>query len=151
MASPGLVLTGQEVPVCSGSMVRAVVGIVAGYVVFAGSAVALFQLARVDPHAPAGAKFTAFSVAYGVVFAGLGGFLAGWLGGRRDSRCGLVLAWIVGTGALISLLASPARAGFAAHWSQFAALGLMAPAAWAGDWLRAKSRRKVRRPGTASI
>lgn len=120
-------------------MMRAVVGIVLGYVIFAGSAVALFQLTRVNPHAPVGAGFMAFTIVYGIVFAAVGGFAAGWIGRRPDTRCGLITAWIIASGATISLIASPAPG---AHWSQIAALVLMAPAAWVGDWLR------VRRMGT---
>jgi ABC-type Mn2+/Zn2+ transport system permease subunit len=113
---------------------RAVLGIVLGYVIFAGSAVALFQGMRLDPHAPAGAGFMAFTVIYGVLFAAAGGWVAGAIGRRRDTRCGLVLAVIIGMGALSSIVATPG----ASHWTQFAAILLMAPAGWFGDRLRRK-------------
>lgn len=115
---------------------RAVLGIVLGYVIFSGSAVALFEGARVDPHAPASTGFAAFTIAYGIVFAGIGGWVAGLIGRRPDTRCGLVLAVIIGMGALASILATPG--GVAAHWTQIAALLLMAPAGWLGDRLRRK-------------
>jgi hypothetical protein len=118
--------------VCAGGMVRAVIGIVLGYVVFAGTAVALFQITRVNPHAPVRPGFAA-----------VGGWLGGWVGQRADTGCGLVTAWIIATGAAISLIASPAPG---AHWSQIAALVLMAPAAWAGDRLRAGRRLRAATP-----
>src|SRR5579875_1830114 len=114
-------------------MLRAVIGIVTGYVIFAGSAVALFQLTRVNPHAPVRPGFMALTIVYGMVFAALGGGFAGWMARRRDSRSGLILAWVIASGAAISLIASPAPG---AHWSQIAAILLMAPAAWLGDRIR---------------
>ena len=49
--------------------VRTVIAIVMGYVIFAGSAVLLFRVAKADPHSPVTLSFTSLSIAYGLAFA----------------------------------------------------------------------------------
>lgn len=112
---------------------RTVIGIIAGNVIFIASTLLLFYLARVDPHARASPGFILVAVLYGVAFALLSGFVAGWIGKRPDIISGLVLAFIIAVPAAITLVSRP---GEGAVWSQTAALLLMAPAALMGDWIR---------------
>lgn len=109
----------------------------AGDVIFAGSAALLFYFSRFDPHAPAAPFFMALAVLYGVAFALLAGFVAGWIGQRPDVLSGILLGLIIAIPAVITLVRPP---GQGAVWSQLSALVLMAPAALIGDWLR-KARR----------
>jgi hypothetical protein len=113
--------------------VRTVIGIIAGNVIFIASTLLLFYLARVDPHAPASPQFMLLAILYGVAFALLSGFLAGWISKRADIITGLVLACIIAVPAAITVISRP---GEGAVWSQTATLFLMAPAALLGDWLR---------------
>src|SRR5579864_4474974 len=52
---------------------RAVLAVIAGYLIFAGSAVLFFRLLNVDPHSPAAAGFEALTIAYGLAFSSLDG------------------------------------------------------------------------------
>jgi hypothetical protein len=70
-------------------------------------------------------------VANGLVFASLGGLVAGYVGPRMDLVCGIVLALVIALGAMISMMSRP---GAGALWTQTAALLLFAPASLAGDW-----------------
>ena len=117
---------------------RAFLAVVAGYLIFAVSAVLLFHLAHVDPHSPASLGFKALTVAYGLTFAYIGGFVAGRIGARADLVCGIAPAVVVAVGATISMIA---RLGAGALWTQTAALFLFAPSSFAGDWTR---RRRLR-------
>ena len=112
---------------------RTVIGIIAGNVIFIASTLLLFYLARVDPHASASPRFMVLAIVYGVAFALLSGFVAGWIGKRPDIITGLVLACIIAVPAAITVISRP---GEGAVWSQTAALFLMAPAALMGDWIR---------------
>lgn len=118
-------------------MVRTVLGVLTGDVIFAGSAALLFYFTRTDPHSPASPGFIFFSVLYGIGFALLGGFIAGKISERGDLITGLLLAAIIAIPAIITAISRP---GEGAIWSQMFALILMSPAAVIGDWLR-KSRR----------
>jgi hypothetical protein len=65
-------------------MVRSVVGVVVGYLVFGASAALLFALSGQDPNIMPDTVFLAASVAYGVAFAMFGGFLAAVISGRKE-------------------------------------------------------------------
>lgn len=122
-------------------LLRTVVGIVVGDVIFAGSAVLLFRFTGIDPHAMASPTLIGFSILYGIIFAGLGGFVAGLIGRREDVICGILLAVIIALSAVTALISRPDPG---AVWTHSAALILMAPAALVGDWIR-KSRKAAAR------
>ena len=86
---------------------RGVLGVVSGYVIFAGSAVLYFRLANVDPHSPAVVSFEMLTLAYGLAFALLGGFVAGKVARRTDLMSGILLALVIALGATVSIIARP--------------------------------------------
>ena len=121
-------------------LMRGVLAVVSGYLIFAGSAVLFFRLANVDPHSPAAVVFEMLTIAYGVAFALLGGFVAGNVARRTDLMSGIVLALVIALGATVSVITRP---GAGALWTQTAALLLFAPASVAGDWIRISRRGAV--------
>jgi peptidoglycan/LPS O-acetylase OafA/YrhL len=112
---------------------KSFLAIPAGYLVFGLSAVALFQLAHVDPHVQPGVGFMIGSSVYGVVFALAAGYTAARIAGRRELMNAGAVAAIIALLALISIVAQP---GLTTYWSQIAAIVLMAPSAVLGGWLR---------------
>ena len=120
-------------------MVRGILGIIVGYLIFAGSAVALFALSRQDPHISASPRFLVLSIVYGIFFALLAGYITALIANVNDLRYVLLLAAIMAAAALVSLLARP---GAGAIWSQLSALLLMAPAALVGGHLRLQQLRR---------
>ena len=116
---------------------RTFLAVVTGYFIFAASAVLLFHLTNVDPHSPAALGFKALTMAYGLAFAYLAGFVAGRIARRADLVCGIAVALVIALGATISMIARP---GAGALWTQTAALLLFAPASLAGDWTRRRRR-----------
>jgi hypothetical protein len=119
------------------TLMRTTLAVIAGYVIFAGSAVLLFHLTNIDPHSPATIGFEALTMAYGFAFAFVSGFVAGRVGRRTDLVCGIALALVIALGATISIIARP---GAGALWTQAAALILFAPASLAGDWAPRRKR-----------
>ena len=109
-------------------MVRAVLGVIAGYLIFAVSAVALFQLSGRDPHAPTSAAFMVASIVYGMAFACFGGFVAQAIARRGDLRTGYGLSILIAVIAAISILADRSHV----VWSAIGALLLMSPCAILG-------------------
>ncbi|HEX8798725.1 MAG TPA: hypothetical protein VF772_08935 [Terriglobales bacterium] len=112
---------------------RAFLAVFVGYLIFAGSAVVLFRVTKVDPHSPAAVGFELLTIVYGFAFALLGGFVTGKIARRTDLNCGIALALLIALGATVSMIARP---GEGALWTQTAALLLFAPASLAGDWIR---------------
>jgi O-antigen/teichoic acid export membrane protein len=119
-------------------MARSVVAVIVGYLIFALSAFAFFQVSGQPPHQTAPMPIMLGSVAFGMVFALLGGYVAAWLARRRPLAHGVAVAAVLALGAAISLVST---FGKGAVWSQVAALALMAPCAVFGGWLRSRQFR----------
>ena len=119
---------------------RAFLAVVVGYLIFAGSAVLFFRVLNVDPHSPTTARFELLTIAYGLAFALLGGFVTGNLARRTDLNCGIALALVIALGATVSMVARP---GAGALWTQTAALFVFAPASLAGYWVRKRTGRRT--------
>ena len=120
------------------SLARRALGVVVGYVIFAATAVLLFRLTGHDPHAVQPASFIIGSVAYGMLFAALGGYVSAVVGGGSPRVQAGLVALLIALGATVSLLAGP-KAG--SMWSRLTALFLMAPSAILGGLARARRER----------
>lgn len=116
-------------------VVRSVIAVVLGYLVFAIPAFALFRLTGRDPHASSSSEFMLLSTVYGASFAALGGFSAAWLAQRWEIEHALAVSSLISVGGAISLLTQSADE---AMWSQLAALLIMAPAAIVGGYIRSR-------------
>lgn len=126
------------------SLLRSILGVVIGYLIFAASAFAFFQLTGIPPHGRASFGIMLASALVGVAAAWVGGYLAASIAGRYPVLHARIVAAIVALGAAISLAMT---IGHGAIWSQVAALALMAPAAeWGG---RIRALRQVNLPGGA--
>ena len=108
---------------------RFVSGVILGYLIFAGSAFLLFHVTGHDPHAPASISFEIGAILFGVLFAGLAGFIASLIGGRRDMLAAKCVAVILAAVAIISATAT------VVSWSQIWAVIAMAPAVLLGGWM----------------
>ncbi len=115
------------------TMTRSILAVVVGYFIFALSAFAFFKLSGQPPHQAAPTPVMIESIAVGMVFALLGGYVAARLARRRPVAHGVGVAAVLALGATISLFSA---LGKGAVWSQMAALVLMAPCAVLGGWLR---------------
>jgi hypothetical protein len=118
------------------SLLRSVVAVIVGYIIFAASAFAVFRLSGRAAHADAPLSFMAITIVAGIMFALLGGYVAAWLAGRAPRAHGLAVAAILAVGAAVSLAST---VGHGAIWSQVAALLLMAPSAALGGLLRSRA------------
>ncbi len=122
------------------SLLRSILAVFVGYVIFAASAFAIFRVSGQAPHAAAPVSFMLVSVVSGMVFAFAGGFAAGVIAGRRPQAHGVGVAVLLAIGAGVSLAST---LGHGSVWSQVAALLLMAPSAAIGGWFRARQSADV--------
>ncbi|MEO8334885.1 MAG: hypothetical protein ABI664_07925 [bacterium] len=117
-------------------LLRSIAAVIVGYVIFAASAYAVFRVSGQAAHAVASTSFMLLSIASGIVFALAGGYVAGWIAGRRPIAHAVAMAMVLALGAGVSLIAT---LGHGVIWSQVAALLLMAPSAVLGGWLRSRA------------
>lgn len=124
-------------------MLRSIGAVLAGYALFAVSGFALFHVTGQPPHGHMSASFMLGFVIYGMVFAGLGGYVAAWLAGRRPVSHAAAVAIILAVLAAVSLVAT---LGNGVIWTQVLAITLMAPAALAGGVLRQRVAKAAHAP-----
>ena len=119
-------------------MLRSIGAVAAGYLIFGGSGFLLFQLSGQDPHQPAPPAFKIASIIWGAVFALVAGWLTARIAPKRPATHAGILAGLLGVLAACSLLlAEPGES----RWSQVAALVAMAPCAWLGGVIAARTPR----------
>ena len=117
--------------------VRLILGVIVGYVIFAASAVLLFKLLKVDPHADPSLGLMIITIAYGIAFGFLGGLAAQLVAGTRQLAVNYILASIIAGFAAFSWFKTTGN-----HYTQVAAVFLFAPASLFGGVFY--SRRGVR-------
>lgn len=115
-------------------MLRLIIGILFGYLLFGFAAVVIFTVAGRDPHAAADPAFMVGTIGAGLIAALTGGYLGAAVARGKERAAGLVIGAIIAVAALVSLVAQP---GAGARWSQFSAL-FMAPVAVLGSVIRAR-------------
>jgi hypothetical protein len=119
---------------------RSACAVIAGYLVFAVCSFALFRLSGHDPYADANLSFKCVTIVCGMAFALAGGYVTARLAPRNPRGHGVALAALLAAFAAFSIFMMPAK-GHA--WTQIAAIFLMAPAAFAGSTLVARSQARA--------
>jgi hypothetical protein len=117
-------------------MLLLLAGITLGYLLFAFTAVVIFQVLGRDPHAAAEPSVMVGTIGAGLIAAFVGGYVAAMVARGRERTAGLVVGGIIAIAAVAALVAQP---GEGAKWSQLSAL-VMAPVAALGSVIRARLR-----------
>ena len=118
-------------------MVRSIMAVIVGYLIFGVSAVLIFKVPQADPHAPASPTFMIITTFLGMVAALLAGVVAANLAPQNGLRHAVIVSVIIAAGSIISVYAMP---GAGTAWSQTAALILMAPSATVGGCFQFQKR-----------
>ena len=111
------------------NIVRNIAAVIVGYLVFAVSAVLLFKLAGVDPHAEAGTRTMLLVVVFGAIFAFAAGLAAKAVAASSSLVVNVVLAVLMFAFAAFSALRSSGD-----HYTQFAAMFVFAPISLLGGY-----------------
>lgn len=112
-------------------IVRNIAAVIAGYLIFAVSAVLLFNLSGIDPHAETGLMTKFGVVIFGCVFSFIGGYIAKLIAAANSLSVNIVLAVLMAAFAAFSFFESPGE-----HYTQIAAIFLFAPASLIGGIAR---------------
>ena len=118
------------------NIVRNVLSVIVGYLIFAVSAVLLFNLSGIDPHADASIGTITLVVVFGSVFAFIGGYLTKLIAAISTLVANYVLAILMAGFAAFSFFKSPGT-----HYTQIAAIFLFAPMSLVGGFLRHRSEK----------
>ena len=112
-------------------IVRNIAAVIVGYLIFAVSAVLLFNVSGIDPHAETGLTTKFGVVVFGCVFSFIGGYFAKLIAAANALTVNIVLAILMAAFATFSFFKSPGE-----HYTQIAAIFLFAPASLLGGIAR---------------
>jgi hypothetical protein len=112
-------------------MLRKIFAVITGYLIFAVSAGVWFPLMGHKPHAAAPIAFMLETLAFGLFFSLLAGWVTAAIG--RSFLLNYILAAVMFLGAALSFLFSGGS-----HWTQLMTVLLFAPASLAGSLLLKK-------------
>ena len=119
------------------NILRNILAVILGYATFVVSAVLLFQLSEIDPHADPPVGVIILTITYGLVFSFFGGLLTQWVAKTQRLTINYVLAGLMAGFAAFSLFKSTGN-----HYSQIAAIFLFAPSSIPGGLIYLKKRKQ---------
>lgn len=113
------------------AVIRKILAVVIAYVVFAASAGAWFGLSGHKPHVDAPLLFKLETLAYGVFFSLLAGFLVRLISRSQTLALNYILAGLMFLLAAVSLLLSDGS-----HWTQWLTMAIFAPCSLLGGKIK---------------
>ena len=115
------------------TIARNILAVAVGYLIFAVSAVLLFSLGAIDPHADASVGTIILVIVFGAVFSFIAGFTAKAVAGSQSLAVNIALAALVFAFAAFSFFASAGS-----HYTQIAAMFVFAPISILGGYTNRK-------------
>jgi peptidoglycan/LPS O-acetylase OafA/YrhL len=122
-------------------MGRSILSVIAGYLIMAIAVIALFVIWFRGPEATPSGGFMVFSLGYGLVVAGIGGYATAAIAKRREMAHALSLAGFSLLMGIISMFMADGREPL---WYQLANMAVMVCAVVLGGHLRAKQVMRVK-------
>ncbi|MGI8811499.1 MAG: hypothetical protein ACR2IH_03100 [Pyrinomonadaceae bacterium] len=111
-------------------LARNILAVVAGYLIFAVSAVLLFKMGDFDPHAEASVGMIVLVVVFGSVFSFIGGYIAKRIAASDSLGVNAALAVLMFSFAAFSSVQSSGS-----HYTQFAAMAIFAPVSFLAGYV----------------
>ena len=103
-------------------MIRNILSVLAGYVIFVITSLALFKLSGQDPHDDPTTTFVILSIIYGAAFSFLSGLITQLISKTKNITLNYVLCFIIAGFATFSLFKTTGN-----HWTQLLAIFIFAP------------------------
>ncbi|MDN3658064.1 hypothetical protein QWZ08_20600 [Ferruginibacter paludis] len=108
-------------------MGRKIVSVIAGYIIFVITALALFKFSGQKPHADPTTTFVILTAIYGAVTSFIAGLVTQMISRTKSLIINYILAFIIAGFATFSLVKSAGN-----HWTQLLAIIIFAPASIVG-------------------
>jgi hypothetical protein len=116
-------------------MIRKILAVIISYVIFAVSAVLLFNLTGQKPHTDAALNFKITTGIYGTCFSVLSGLILQLIARTKNLTLNFILTFIMAAFATMSLFTSGGS-----HWTQLFAIIIFAPSSILGGVIYLKRK-----------
>ena len=103
-------------------MIRKILSIIIGYAIFVVASLALFKIAKKDPHSDPTTAFIILTTIYGAIFSFVAGLVTQLIARTADLKTSYLLAFIIAGFATFSFFKSDGN-----HWTQLLAIFIFAP------------------------
>jgi hypothetical protein len=114
-------------------MIRSILGVTTGYMIFVITSILLFRISGVKPHSEASVTFMLLTFVYGAVFSFLSGFVTQTIARTKNLKVNYILFVIMAGFATFSLFKSSGSS-----WTQLLAIFVFAPVSILGGFIRIK-------------
>jgi ABC-type Fe3+-siderophore transport system permease subunit len=115
------------------TMLRKILAVIAGYMVFAISSVLLFTLSGHHPHQDAPFNFQLVTIAYGVFFSILAGAVVQLIAKQKSLTLNYILSFV-----MFALAGTSMALSGGSHWTQLLAMFAFAPVSIVGGYIVSK-------------
>jgi hypothetical protein len=116
-------------------MIQKILGVIAGYAIFAVTSLVLFKLSGQKPHADPSISFVIVTIIYGALFSLIAGIVAQIIPRANNLNVNYILAFIMAGFAAFSFFKSTGN-----HWTQLTAILVFAPVSILGGLLVLRRR-----------
>jgi len=118
-------------------MIRKILSIIVGYTIFVATSLALFKIAKKDPHSDPTTRFIILTTIYGAIFSFVAGLVTQLIAKTADLKINYLLAFIIAGFATFSFFKSDGN-----HWTQLFAIFIFAPTSILGGLFYNKRYKK---------
>ena len=118
-------------------MIRKILSIIIGYAIFVVTSLALFKIARKDPHLDPTTTFIILTTIYGAIFSFVAGLVTQLIARTANLKINYLLAFIIAGFATFSFFKSDGN-----HWTQLLAIFIFAPTSILGGLFYNKRYKK---------
>ncbi len=118
-------------------MIRKILAVIVGYLLFAASALAFFKVFDIDAHSAASTAVMIQTAINGIIFSALAGCITQLIAKTGNLKINYILALLIAAFATFSYFKASGE-----HWTQLMAIFIFAPLSILGGWFIVKKRSK---------
>jgi len=111
-------------------MIRKILSVLVGYIIFAASALAFFYIFDIEAHSATSTTVMFQTATNGIIFSALAGCITQLIAKTDNLKINYILALLIAAFATFSYFKASGE-----HWTQLMAIFIFAPVSIAGGWV----------------
>lgn len=111
-------------------MIRKILAVLVGYIIFAATALAFFRVFEIEAHSAASTSVMIQTAINGIIFSALAGWITQLIAKTDNLKINYILALLIAAFATFSFFKASGE-----HWTQLMAIFIFAPVSIVGGWI----------------